>query len=482
MQDSTNCEHRSIEFVCTSCRSFICKECIGKHSNISCYIDNPNNYFSRLLCVKQENLEDYLSTLETIKKQVEEKFISTNDDIQLINGIKEELKNLEEQIKKDEKIEDPSSLLSKFMELDNNIPSFYSSEENVKKIPKEDKELSEEIKKMEELSEEFENMKKMHAIEEEEHKKIMTEIYNQQVELNRKNNELEKENERLSDTNMRLKEIEAEYDEIAKNIESDKERLINEFTSKQNELQNLEEQIAKMSEEKTKIDEECKKKLSELNTVTTKVKKHEKAFEGLGVATGKLDEIEFEITKQSDELKKLKKKCSEKKEENEKLNFEEAKAKKSLNGIEDKRKKLIEESNQLNATLKGLKDSIEECKKNKANIEKECNLLTKKLSQLSGNYHIKVKEAFVNKVKVAIGKLQHIISENNKEINEKLDIKIKAYDSLKPKLDKLKEKIERKAVAREESKLDDYVLVEHTESEVDNEEVPNIPCRCKSKI
>jgi len=252
----------------------------------------------------------------------------------------------------------------------------------IHKVKEAANECTEEVKKKEELLEEFEKRKKMYANEEEEHKRTMTERRNKQVELNKKNKELEEENKRLSDTNMKLKEIKAEYDEIVKNIEDNKEKLRNEFTSKQNELRNLKEQIEKVNEEKTKIDEQYKKRLSELNTVTTKLKVHEEAFEELDVTTGKLDKIKFEIAKQNDELEKLKKRCSEKKEENDKLNLEEVKAKRSLNDIEDEKKKLIEESNQLKATSNGLEDLIEAYKKDKLNIEKEACLLKKKLSDL----------------------------------------------------------------------------------------------------
>jgi len=365
MEYCNNCKQRSITFVCTSCRFFLCKECIDKHSNIGCQFDELQNYFLRLLCVKEENLEDHLNAVETIKEKKKEykeklKCTSLKQDIKnkiteevknmenyikLIDGMEKRLKDLEKEIKSDKTIKEPITLLGEFTKLDDNIPPFNFNKE-VKEILKKNNKLSEEANKMKELLEDFERKKKMYANEEEEHKRTMTERRNQQVELNKKNKELEEENKRLYDANMKLKKTKVEPDEIVKNAQDNKERLINEFTSKQNELRSLKEQIAKMNEEKTKIDEQYKKKLSELN-----------------IATGKLDNIEFEMAKQSTEKEKLEKECSEKRKEIERLNLEEMKAKKSLNDIENKKKKSIEESNRFRGTLKGSKEKIESYRK-----------------------------------------------------------------------------------------------------------------------
>jgi len=434
MQDCTNCKKGSIELICTTCRSLICKKCRPKHSSVDCYLDVPQNYFLRLLCVKQENFEDHLDALKIIKEKreeykkklkcpsleqdnkdkVEKEVKRMKDHIKSIKGIKKRFKELEEEIKRDEKIKDPKKILSELMQPNDNIPSFKFNKD-VKRILKKDKELLEEAnnaqiefkncfekcidswihkvkkaakkytkkaKKNEKPLEELKKKEEIYANKEEEHKKTMIEGSNQQVELDQKNKELEEENIKLSNNNMKLKKKKVKFDKILKNIKSDKEKLIGEFTSKQNELQDLKEQTAKMNEKKTEIDKQHKKKVSELNDATAKLKLHEETRKEFDLATGELNKIRLEMAKQNSELEGLTKKCSEKKKENDKLNSEEAKVKKSLDDIEAEKKKLIKEYNQLDATLKDLKDFIEAYKKDKSNIERETCSLKKKLSDL----------------------------------------------------------------------------------------------------
>jgi len=356
MQSCCGCQE-SLDFVCTACETFFCKECTSKHEGEDCYLDKPKTYFSRLLAVKRENIEGHFENCNNMDRQLlilKEALNKQEVDIYQ-KEIKKDIENIESYCRKVEEAEEKLEcyeeelkkeipiveMFEKIKRLEDtfNVPKFDDDTieillvQNAYIEPDKKNDKGERLKQterqlqiclgnqinnfinkiqesaikhaddakrskqdMNNLEVHYKQMKQKYADEEAELKKGISEGHKAQKELEKKNKELIQENEKLLEDNEKLKEEKEKYEDEIKSKEQAKKEITEEIENQQSKLNSITAELEKES----KINEELEKKNSKqtlnLRNITEKLAIREKY----------IDEKEEELNRLDKELNEIK--------------------------------------------------------------------------------------------------------------------------------------------------------------------------------
>jgi len=394
MQNCSECQE-SIDFICTTCQTFSCKECISKHKEENCYLDKPKTYFSRLLAAKRENIEEHFENYNKMDKQ-----------LLILKGVlnKQELDtSIQEIIKKD--IENMESYCRNIDEAEEKLERY--EEELKKEVP-----IIEMLEKIKGLEDSFDVPK----LDDDTIEILL--IHNAYVEPDNKNDK----GEELKQTERQLQIcLINQIDNFINKIQELATKYVDDANRLKQDMKNLEANYKQMKQKYADEEAELKKGMSEGYKEREKLEKKDKVNE----QKKKFEELLSEYTKldtkyksQNSELDSLKSKLSSIEQSNENLVA-------NIKTVEEPYKK---EKQALSNLIEEIKKDKEECRKYmeevKDSLKKRINELVKPIKEVNEKVGLQAKKA--SKI---FGKLRELCKNTISDVdyisNEKSSLQVK---------------------------------------------------------
>jgi len=445
MENCPECKN-SIEFVCTTCQSFLCKKCINNHKREDCYFDKPQTYFSRLLAVKRENIEEHfkscdemngqlpilkkaLNTCDTsMQEKIKEDIKSMEDYCKKVNKAEARLKRREADLKKEvpiaERFEKIKQLEDSFdvpelnneskkilqrqnsyvgsskkndeeqglkqaerelqISLGNQIDNWVKGiQESANKYAKDAKNSRQDVNS---LKVKYRKRKKKCADKKAEIKKDTAERSKAQEELEKKKKELIEENEKLLKNNDELKNKENEYKSEIENKQRTRDEITKEIETEQNKLNGITEEIEKQSEISKKLEKDNNKQALNLKKITERLGRRKKSIskkeEELDKLNKESNEFTGKIEGQRHNLDELEKEYFEKKKTIDDLVKKEGGIKKEMLELEMMKKVLRHKCDTLDISIARLTMTEEDYTEKNKKLKEENSKLTKQKEKL----------------------------------------------------------------------------------------------------
>ena len=405
------------------------------------------------LLIKENELKDMNKKIKDLKKKCEKddelienlknegnRLKKENDGIKYLEMEKEgymqqveekenEIKNLEENIR--EKEQNIRKLNSELDEKKTGIKSFQI------KMEKMEKDFNNQINNKDLIIKELENNIENEKNEKKKQKKIVQELNDNLIEANNKinnyENKIKEQNRNMKINNNELEELKNEIINLKKkieNLEKSKQELIQEHTievdklhkeifelksninklksdnkTKDNNMQYLKEEkekLEKMKEdyinEVKEKESEIQNKITELNTLKDEIQEKNNI----------LNNNDYTLKSQDNNISDLNKRLSEKKEENEKLSQEIRQMKNTITGKDFENEKLQKIISELNRELNNTKEKDDQ---KISSLESQINEMEKE---------IKTSKSALNENDITIRNLQKEINQNKSVYNNEI--------------------------------------------------------------
>ena len=405
------------------------------------------------LLIKENELKDMNKKIKDLKKKCEKddelienlknegnRLKKENDGIKYLEMEKEgymqqveekenEIKNLEENMR--EKEQNIRKLNSELDEKKTGIKSFQI------KMEKMEKDFNNQINNKDLIIKELENNIENEKNEKKKQKKIVQELNDNLIEANNKinnyENKIKEQNRNMKINNNELEELKNEIINLKKkieNLEKSKQELIQEHTievdklhkeifelkssinklksdnkTKDNNMQYLKEEkekLEKMKEdyinEVKEKESEIQNKITELNTLKDEIQEKNNI----------LNNNDYTLKSQDNNISDLNKRLSEKKEENEKLSQEIRQMKNTITGKDFENEKLQKIISELNRELNNTKEKDDQ---KISSLESQINEMEKE---------IKTSKSALNENDITIRNLQKEINQNKSVYNNEI--------------------------------------------------------------
>ena len=405
------------------------------------------------LLIKENELKDMNKKIKDLKKKCEKddelienlknegnRLKKENDGIKYLEMEKEgymqqveekenEIKNLEENIR--EKEQNIRKLNSELDEKKTGIKSYQI------KMEKMEKDFNNQINNKDLIIKELENNIENEKNEKKKQKKIVQELNDNLIEANNKinnyENKIKEQNRNMKINNNELEELKNEIINLKKkieNLEKSKQELIQEHTievdklhkeifelksninklksdnkTKDNNMQYLKEEkekLEKMKEdyinEVKEKESEIQNKITELNTLKDEIQEKNNI----------LNNNDYTLKSQDNNISDLNKRLSEKKEENEKLSQEIRQMKNTITGKDFENEKLQKIISELNRELNNTKEKDDQ---KISSLESQINEMEKE---------IKTSKSALNENDITIRNLQKEINQNKSVYNNEI--------------------------------------------------------------
>ena len=405
------------------------------------------------LLIKENELKDMNKKIKDLKKKCEKddelienlknegnRLKKENDGIKYLEMEKEgymqqveekenEIKNLEENIR--EKEQNIRKLNSELDEKKTGIKSFQI------KMEKMEKDFNNQINNKDLIIKELENNIENEKNEKKKQKKIVQELNDNLIEANNKinnyENKIKEQNRNMKINNNELEELKNEIINLKKkieNLEKSKQELIQEHTievdklhkeifelksninklksdnkTKDNNMQYLKEEkekLEKMKEdyinEVKEKESEIQNKITELNTLKDEIQEKNNI----------LNNNDYTLKSQDNNISDLNKRLSEKKEENEKLSQEIRQMKNTITGKDFEYEKLQKIISELNRELNNTKEKDDQ----------KISLLESQINEMEKE--IKTSKSALNENDITIRNLQKEINQNKSVYNNEI--------------------------------------------------------------
>ena len=405
------------------------------------------------LLIKENELKDMNKKIKDLKKKCEKddelienlknegnRLKKENDGIKYLEMEKEgymqqveekenEIKNLEENMR--EKEQNIRKLNSELDEKKTGIKSFQI------KMEKMEKDFNNQINNKDLIIKELENNIENEKNEKKKQKKIVQELNDNLIETNNKinnyENKIKEQNRNMKINNNELEELKNEIINLKKkieNLEKSKQELIQEHTievdklhkeifelkssinklksdnkTKDNNMQYLKEEkekLEKMKEdyinEVKEKESEIQNKITELNTLKDEIQEKNNI----------LNNNDYTLKSQDNNISDLNKRLSEKKEENEKLSQEIRQMKNTITGKDFENEKLQKIISELNRELNNTKEKDDQ---KISSLESQINEMEKE---------IKTSKSALNENDITIRNLQKEINQNKSVYNNEI--------------------------------------------------------------
>ena len=405
------------------------------------------------LLIKENELKDMNKKIKDLKKKCEKddelienlknegnRLKKENDGIKYLEMEKEgymqqveekenEIKNLEENIR--EKEQNIRKLNSELDEKKTGIKSYQI------KMEKMEKDFNNQINNKDLIIKELENNIENEKNEKKKQKKIVQELNDNLIEANNKinnyENKIKEQNRNMKINNNELEELKNEIINLKKkieNLEKSKQELIQEHTievdklhkeifelksninklksdnkTKDNNMQYLKEEkekLEKMKEdyinEVKEKESEIQNKITELNTLKDEIQEKNNI----------LNNNDYTLKSQDNNISDLNKRLSEKKEENEKLSQEIRQMKNTITGKDFENEKLQKIISELNRELNNTKEKDDQ---KISSLESQINEMEKE---------IKASKSALNENDITIRNLQKEINQNKSVYNNEI--------------------------------------------------------------
>ena len=405
------------------------------------------------LLIKENELKDMNKKIKDLKKKCEKddelienlknegnRLKKENDGIKYLEMEKEgymqqveekenEIKNLEENMR--EKEQNIRKLNSELDEKKTGIKSYQI------KMEKMEKDFSNQINNKDLIIKELENNIENEKNEKKKQKKIVQELNDNLIEANNKinnyENKIKEQNRNMKINNNELEELKNEIINLKKkieNLEKSKQELIQEHTievdklhkeifelksninklksdnkTKDNNMQYLKEEkekLEKMKEdyinEVKEKESEIQNKITELNTLKDEIQEKNNI----------LNNNDYTLKSQDNNISDLNKRLSEKKEENEKLSQEIRQMKNTITGKDFENEKLQKIISELNRELNNTKEKDDQ---KISSLESQINEMEKE---------IKTSKSALNENDITIRNLQKEINQNKSVYNNEI--------------------------------------------------------------
>ena len=405
------------------------------------------------LLIKENELKDMNKKIKDLKKKCEKddelienlknegnRLKKENDGIKYLEMEKEgymqqveekenEIKNLEENMR--EKEQNIRKLNSELDEKKTGIKSFQI------KMEKMEKDFNNQINNKDLIIKELENNIENEKNEKKKQKKIVQELNDNLIEANNKinnyENKIKEQNRNMKINNNELEELKNEIINLKKkieNLEKSKQELIQEHTievdklhkeifelksninklksdnkTKDNNMQYLKEEkekLEKMKEdyinEVKEKESEIQNKITELNTLKDEIQEKNNI----------LNNNDYTLKSQDNNISDLNKRLSEKKEENEKLSQEIRQMKNTITGKDFENEKLQKIISELNRELNNTKEKDDQ----------KISLLESQINEMEKE--IKTSKSALNENDITIRNLQKEINQNKSVYNNEI--------------------------------------------------------------